>query len=146
MKKRIIFIFCAFLIFIQNTFTQENEILKDFPDYKIIRTIQTEKDIVFYELYSDAKDSVKILSIPGKSGQYEILYENHQYQNAKKSKYPWFYSTLFYSKKSHTLYYHVNKSSQSVNGIDVYCEPGIFTFKQVYGKFCKEGMRHYFVL
>ena len=145
MKKRIIVIFCAFLIFIQNTFTQENEILKDFPDYKIIRTIQAEKDTVFYELYSDAKDSVKILSSPGKSGQYEILYENHQYQNAKKSKYPWFYSTLFYSKQSQTLYYHLNKSPQSVNGIDVYCEPGLFTFKQVYGKFCKEGMRHYFV-
>lgn len=104
MKKRIIVTFCAFLIFIQHTFTQENEILKEFPDYKIIRTIQAEKDTVFYELYSDAKDSVKILSFPGKSGQYEILYENHQYQNAKKSKYAWFYSALFYSKKStHTL-------------------------------------------
>ena len=72
MKKRIIFTFCAFLIFIQHTFTQENEILKDFPDYKIIITIQAEKDTVFYELYSDAKDSVKILSIPGKSGQNQM--------------------------------------------------------------------------
>lgn len=72
MKKKIIVIFCAFLIFIQHTFTQENEILKDFPDYKIIITIQAEKDTVFYELYSDAKDSVKILSIPGKSGQNQM--------------------------------------------------------------------------
>ena len=117
MKKRIIVIFCAFLIFIQHTFAQENEILKDFPDYKIIRTIQAEKDTVFYELYSDAKDSVKILCTSDKSDQYEILYENHQYQNAKKSKYSWYYSALFYSKKSQTLYYHLNKSPQSVNGI-----------------------------
>lgn len=145
MKKRIIVIFCVFLIFIQHTFAQKNEILKDFPDYKIIRTIQAEKDTVFYELYSDAKDSVKILCTSGKSGQYEILYENHQYQNAKKSKYAWYYSALFYSKKSQTLYYHLNKSPQSVNGIDVYCEPGLFTFKPVNGKFCKEGMKHYFV-
>ena len=135
------FTFCLIFLFLTQTglFTQPNSVYSDFPDYDIKTRVAGDEKFDFLELYSENKKSTRLVCVnKNKASEYSVLFEN-------RAKQDYSFTTMFYSKKSDTLYFHIVASPAHVNNSQVYYDAGLYAFYRQNGAFSKEACRRYFV-
>jgi len=121
-------------------YTQTSEVFRPFESFYVKSRISCNDKFEFIELYSESEKASKIIYAEKTNpDKYEILFENHSKEN-------WYESALCYSKKSDTLYFHVNTSPSIVNGTDVYFDAGLYSFNRQNGTFSKDGMKRYYAV
>ena len=135
------FLFCFISLFFfstLNVYAQENSFYEEFPEYSVNKIIHIDKHYDFIELKSTLKKQNILLYVNNKRFEYNVIFES-------KPDYTYYNSEMYYSKKSETLYYNINASPQYVNNHNIYYDAGLYSFSKVKGKFCKEGMKRYFL-
>ena len=135
------FLFCFISLFFfstLNVYAQENSFYEEFPEYSVNKIIHIDKHYDFIELKSTLKKQNILLYVNNKRSEYNVIFES-------KPDYTYYNSEMYYSKKSETLYYNINASPQYVNNHNIYYDAGLYSFSKVKGKFCKEGMKRYFL-
>lgn len=137
-RKFLICFINLFFLQICSLYAQEKNFLSDFPGFYVNKTIDIDKNHCFIELKSTLKKQNLLLYVSNKHHDYKVFFES-------KPNYTYYNSAIYYSKKSDTLYYHINASPQSINSHNIYYDAGLYSFNRVNGIFCKEGMKRYFV-
>ena len=135
------FLFCFISLFFfstLNVYAQENSFYEEFPEFSVNKIIHIDKHYDFIELKSTLKKQNILLYVNNKRSEYNVIFES-------KPDYTYYNSEMYYSKKSETLYYNINASPQYVNNHNIYYDAGLYSFSKVKGKFCKEGMKRYFL-
>lgn len=138
MCKKIFCVIAGFIFFSVLGFSDDKDFVKDFPSFYVKSRIEVDSKSEFIELHSDSEKASKIIYSKNVNlGDYEILFENFAQEK-------WYESALFYSKKSDTLYFHINTSPAVINGIDVYFDAGLYSFTKENGTFSKSGIKRYY--
>lgn len=135
------FLFCFISLFFfstSNVYAQKNSFYEEFPEYSVNKIIHIDKHSDFIELKSTLKKQNILLYVNNKRSEYNVIFKS-------KPDYTYYNSEMYYSKKSETLYYNINASPQNVNNHNIYYDAGLYSFSKVKGKFCKEGMKRYFL-